>query len=720
MLAFRMRLNVGAFPGRLEGPCCLVAANRPRMCNDEGGIMLLPTPLAWIKKILAILKSDLSPNQIALAFALGIFAGLPPLGLHIILPFSIALLVRCSFRGFLISMGLFKLLSLVVAPVSYALGTWLLDPQRGLDVFWRWLVHLPVIAPMGYSQYILMGSLALALALAIPMFLLIRWLVKQYRAPVSQWVATWRVSRWLRDKRGSKWARKLLTGGEKKYEMPPSRKGIFRLVRREMLIGLPVIYSLAYLVAAVIVPFVAGTVVTQSATWATGTKVAVSDASFNLLTGNLTLANFSLQDPQAPQEDLIVIPEVRINAGMLPLVSNRVVFDSVAIADASLHVVREDDGTLNIDNPTAGWNVDGYIDWARRHAGSVDWLGLLRTLFGYLADWDPLAPHEDPYAAYAGGRTFPESRFPLTIKQLEIGRLHVTLEDDMAVESGGALPPMTMFEVELSNLAFPIALRTKPVQITLHGQWGEDEESGFWLLASLSSARGEGITTIEFAATRLDLPRLARFYATTLPVGVRSGQASLSGSIQFEGGAASGSLTVLLEAFELASTAAKPLFGLPEVTSERVIEGINRYAQEVPIVFAAGIEGTQQAPTIAWEGPLLEIAREGLMMAGRRELNRTILELGNRIEGLGELSTIPVDPDFQLLQDVAQSAARDVIEQAGGELLQGLPVPEIDGRATTEDGSSESLLEQVPGLLNQLLDTSSKNGDAESQASDPQ
>ncbi len=134
---------------------------------------MFPTPLTWIKKILAILKSDLSPNQIGLAFALGVFAGLPPMGLHVIIPCSLALLIRCSFRSFLISMGAFKLLSLAVAPASYALGKWVLDSQRGLDSFWRWLFHLPVVAPMGYSRYMLFGSILLALVLAIPVFFFI-------------------------------------------------------------------------------------------------------------------------------------------------------------------------------------------------------------------------------------------------------------------------------------------------------------------------------------------------------------------------------------------------------------------------------------------------------------------------------------------------------------------------------------------------------------------
>ena len=134
---------------------------------------MLPTPVAWLKRILAILKSNLSPNQIGFSFALGIFAGLPPIGLHILIPATFALLLRCSFRAFLISMGLFRLISLAVAPGSHAIGEWLLDSQRGLDTFWRWLFHLPVIAPMGFSRYLLLGSLVIALVMAIPTFLLI-------------------------------------------------------------------------------------------------------------------------------------------------------------------------------------------------------------------------------------------------------------------------------------------------------------------------------------------------------------------------------------------------------------------------------------------------------------------------------------------------------------------------------------------------------------------
>lgn len=669
---------------------------------------MLPTPLTWLKKILAILKSNLSPNQIGLSFALGIFAGLPPMGLHVLIPATFALLFRCSFRAFLISMGLFRLISLAVTPGSYAVGKWLLDSQHGLDSFWRWLFHLPVIAPMGYSRYLLFGSLVMALVMAIPTFLLIRLLVDKYRHSFAVWVSGWRASRWLKGRRGTKLARKLVTGGATKYELKPPPTGIFRFIRREMLIGLPVLYMAAFLIAAVIVPFFAGTVATSTASWLVGAEVTVSDSKFNLFTGGLTLTDLTIQDPQAPDENLIVIPKLTVDAGMLPLISNRVVFNSVLIADAELHVKREPDGTLNIDNPSSGWNADGYLEWAARYADRVDWLGLMRHLLDYLGQWQPPAPPQDHYAAFSGGRSLPGFRPPFEIQRLEIGRVLVTLEDETAANRDESLPRITLLEIEVHNLAFPPALRTEPIQLTLRGQWDDDPDSGFQLAATFIESDDSLVSSYEFALKRFDLPRLASFYATTLPVRIVSGWASVTGSLRLEGETASGTVSFLLEELAIDPITEYPLFGLPAGTSAQVIKGINRYAAQVPIVFGAAIEGSSAAPRLAWETPLLEIARQGLIMEGKRELNRIIEQLGVKIDHLGGMETIPLDSNFEAVQQRAESAVRSVIEQATGGILPDLPIPG-DSTGTVTDAAPDNegqtdLSDLLPGLLDKLLD----------------
>jgi hypothetical protein len=67
----------------------------------------------------------------------------------------------------------------------------------------------------------------------------------------------------------------------------------------------------------------------------------------------------------------------------------------VEIAEAYMHVARQEDGTLNVDDFNAGWNVDGYIEWARKHANDVDWWSLLRSLIDYLGQPRPRKPKPD-------------------------------------------------------------------------------------------------------------------------------------------------------------------------------------------------------------------------------------------------------------------------------------------------------------------------------------
>ena len=693
--------------------CGMLRHGEPFAQSHEGAddrAMMLPSPLSWIRKILRILKSNLSPSQIAIAFALGVFAGLPPMGLHILLPCSLALLLRCSFRSFLISMGLFKLISLAGAPGAFAVGRWLLDSQRGLDAFWRRLFHLPVLAPMGYGRYLLLGSLVLALLIAVPVFVLVRLLVIRYRVSFANWVSGWRLSAWMRDRRGTGLARRLLAGGKTKYEAVAPPRGAFRFIRREMLIGLPLLYAICYLLAALIVPFFAGTLTTTTASWIVGSEVAVEESSFNLFTGGLTLANLRIQDPKQTDENLIAIPSVSLDAGMTALLAKRVVFNRIVISDASLHVKREPDGTLNIDNTTSGWDATGYMEWASRYADKVDWLGLLRAFVEYLGELRPLAPREDPYARYRGGRSFLGFRPPFAIERLEIGRVLVTLEDDFAQDAGAPLPPLTLLEIEISGLAFPPELRNRPIEIQLRGQLGDDPESGFRLAAIFEASAAGTSSQYEFAMTRIDLARIARVYETTLPVRVLSGLATMSGSLRLESSAASGEASFLIEDLMLAGDSDRPLFGLPPETSARVLDGINRYALEIPIVFGTSIGGSSTSPKLEWEAPLLQIAKEGLMMIGERHLASTIESLGLRIDALGGVDQSLLDPDFETLRDQTEQAARQLIEDTGSSYLDRLELPLSSPASQTP---SANPIEGLPLLLRDLLRPPSETEDGD-------
>ena len=640
-----------------------------------GCIAMIPMPWKPLKKILKILKSSLSPNQIAFSFALGIFAGLPPLGLHVILPITLALLVRCSFRAFLLSMGLFKLISLAVAPGSYAIGRFLLDANRGLDGLWRVLFHLPIAAPMGYGRYLLFGSLILALLMAIPVFFLVRFLVIKYRCSFTTWVAGWRISKKLHGRRGIGFLRFFLTGGEAKYEHGKVPWGPFRYVRREMMIILPIIYVFCYLIAAVVVPFFAGRIATSAASFVVGGDVAVEDSAFSLFTGRLDLEGFSVQDPGKPEENVLEIPSLTLDAGMLPLIEKRVVFNNVIIDEVFLHVKREADGTLNIDNFTSGWNAEGYMDWAAKYADKVDWFDLLRHFIEYLGEPRPRKPPTD-LSRYSGGRSFPGFRPSFAVEQIEIGRIHLTLDD--VRDPGEGLPPLTLIEVELSNLAFPSHLNRDPVIIALKGRVGDDPESAFLLSAHLDAMhlddRGEVPEhRYDLELRKIDLVRIAKIYETTLPVVVLSGRATCTMGVTIRGDEVLGEVSLLVEDLRLAELPGRPLFGLSADLSARVVEGINRYARDLPVVIGFAIDGEVASPQVHWEEPLLEIAREGLLMEGRRELQGVIDRLGLQIDALGPTGEVPLQPGYEELRRQAEERATELIR--GG--VEGLSPPDL-------------------------------------------
>ncbi len=617
---------------------------------------MIPLPWQPLRKVLKILKSSLSPNQIAFGFALGVFAGLPPMGLHVIVPISLALLVRCSFSSFLISMGLFKLLSFGLAPAGYAVGRYLLDPARGLDGLWRVIFHLPVIAPIGYNRYLLLGSIVIAFGIAIPVFFGVRCAVVLYRARLAARVKDWRITARLRRVRGIGILQWLFLGGREKYDRRP-RRGLFRYIRKEMLIGLPIVYLLCYLAAAVIVPFFAGRIAASAASFVIGGEVAVKESSFNLFTGRLNLDGLTVQDPGRPAENVLELARVSLDVGMLPLLEKRVVFNELYVDEARLHVVREQDGTMNIDDFSTGWNAEGYIEWAKKYADKVDWLGLIRKFIEYLSQPRPHPIPRPDLSRYAGGRSFPPPWPVFALERVSVGRLHLTITDRRADEK---LPPITLTELDLTNIAYPARLNRDPTGIVLRGYVGDDPNAAFQLSARFEDGKK---ASYEFDMQKIDLAKLAAVYAASLPVRVVSGEATLSAKLTETEGKLTGEVSLALTGIKLAGIPGETLFGLSPELSAQTIEGINRYAADLPIVFGFAVDGSAASPQLHWEKPLLEVAKQGLIMEGKREIS-SLLE--QRIGALAPGAEVPLTGDYQKLASEVEARAKELL-QGGSE-----------------------------------------------------
>lgn len=137
--------------------------------------------LGILARILKVLNSETAPAQIAAAVLLALFMGLSPLGApHNLLILLLVLVLRVNLSLFLLSLALFSGIAWLIDPMAHSLGLAILqaDALRGLwtamynSGFWRF---------MAFNNTLLMGQLVIALILAVPVFLAVTFIVRNYR-----------------------------------------------------------------------------------------------------------------------------------------------------------------------------------------------------------------------------------------------------------------------------------------------------------------------------------------------------------------------------------------------------------------------------------------------------------------------------------------------------------------------------------------------------------
>jgi len=155
--------------------------------------------LRLVRKTLAALSGDAEPGWVAAGVVLGMFLGLAPLNPPGVLAAALLLaLVRVNVAMFLVSFGLFSLLSGLLAPMFHRVGRLLLVDAAFLKGLWRWLYDLPVVPWSDFNNTVTLGALSVSLAACVPVFLLVRRGVTAYRATLAGWVEKTRIGKVLR------------------------------------------------------------------------------------------------------------------------------------------------------------------------------------------------------------------------------------------------------------------------------------------------------------------------------------------------------------------------------------------------------------------------------------------------------------------------------------------------------------------------------------------
>src|SRR5881396_412832 len=287
--------------------------------------------------LLKHLHSDDTPGQVGAGLALGAILGLTPLlNLHNVVVLILIIMLRVSFSGALLGWLLFTPVGFAFDPLFDALGHRLLLETPALTGVWTTLYNTPVVPLTNFNNTVVLGSLAVALALFLPLNALGRFGVRRYRAAVQAWV-----------RRHQPPPPALGTTSARRYP-PPSRPA--RRVEGGGLIRWkgtgPLLLFVGLLVGGwlLFADRLAKGAFESVGTAIVGAKVEVGRLHLDLSHGKVALNGLVVASPDEPFKNLLEADELTADIGVAPLLEKKVVIDRLAATGLRFGTARQADG----------------------------------------------------------------------------------------------------------------------------------------------------------------------------------------------------------------------------------------------------------------------------------------------------------------------------------------------------------------------------------------
>ncbi len=128
-----------------------------------------------LAKLVKILRSAASPNQIAAGFIIGMIIGLTPFWtLHNLVLIILVIILNVNIATGIFSWIIFSGIGYIMDPLFHHLGYFILVDLTFLKGLWTTLYNFPIIALSKYNNTVVMGSLTVSLALCLPVYFLVK------------------------------------------------------------------------------------------------------------------------------------------------------------------------------------------------------------------------------------------------------------------------------------------------------------------------------------------------------------------------------------------------------------------------------------------------------------------------------------------------------------------------------------------------------------------
>lgn len=137
--------------------------------------------ISQIFKVFKALNSNAKPWQLSLGVSFGAIMGLTPmLSLHNLVLLFLAFIINMNLGIMILSFVLFSGFAYILDPVFHDLGYKILKTES-LAGIWESVFSFPIALVAQLNNTIVMGSLVVSIALAIPLFFIFNKFIEKYR-----------------------------------------------------------------------------------------------------------------------------------------------------------------------------------------------------------------------------------------------------------------------------------------------------------------------------------------------------------------------------------------------------------------------------------------------------------------------------------------------------------------------------------------------------------
>ncbi len=360
------------------------------------------------RKIAKIIRGKVTPLQLTFACLLGALIGfLPGLtqgpGLLLAL-LAVLVVLNANLWIATLAAALGKLLSLLLMPIQFEAGRLLLDGPT--SAVFRSLINTPVVAWFGLDYYTVTGGLLLGLVVGLALSFVVVALVTGTRRKLAAMEQSSAIAEKLSRSKPAKFVLWVLVGGK-------GKESFERLSRRK--VGNPIrpigvaLVALAGALGGVVWVFAQEPIVTavmkNGLERANGATVDLDSADLDLGAGTLRVSGLAMADPEALSTDLLRAETLTADLGTRDLLTRRIAFDLIELAEASSGETRARPGRLvrprpepaepPTDDAGEAKTIEDYIEqaelWRDRLAQAREWLEKVNTK-GDGTSADPDAP----------------------------------------------------------------------------------------------------------------------------------------------------------------------------------------------------------------------------------------------------------------------------------------------------------------------------------------